>query len=245
MGLTAMEANGLSGAVREAALAVAVGAGVLLGGAGFAEAVPQSHSFSVTGGGPESDVFAFQQFNPALGTLTAVTITVPSFAISHLSIASIGGGEFGDSVTVSQSGGLSLSRAAGALFSGSAMSGATCSVQLSGAGCSEVDFGTHPMNFLTPNFVSLTLQVDLDAFTGGGTVDLTAAITGYTASITTSQLGGSPIAGISGSQNFMQWSPTVEVDYTFSAIETVPEPASLVLFGTAIGLGGLLRRRRA
>ena len=43
----------------------------------------------------------------------------------------------------------------------------------------------------------------------------------------------------------MQWSPTVEVDYTFSAIETVPEPASLVLFGTAIGLGGLLRRRRA
>lgn len=240
-----MEANGLGGAVREAALAVAVGAGVLLGGAGFAEAVPQSHSFSVTAGGVlESATFGFDQFNPALGTLTAVTITVPNYSISHGSIALIAGGEFGDAVTVSQSGGLSLSRAAGVLFSGSASSSAFCAVLVSEQGCDAGDLGTLSPNFLTPNFVSLTLQVDLDAFTGGGTVNLTAAITPYMASIIPT-IQGFMFTDISGSQNSMNWSPTVEVDYTFSAIETVPEPASLVLFGTAIGLGGLLRRRRA
>ena len=83
-----------------AALAVMTSAGALLGGAGLAEAAPLT--FALDTDLITSKNLTFPQFNPSLGTLNAVDITLSSSATAGTATAGLTGGE--GSVTASLSG---------------------------------------------------------------------------------------------------------------------------------------------
>lgn len=248
-----------TGTVREMALAAAVGAGVLLGGAGFAAA--ETLSFFLEREGPEpvpaSEIMSFQKFDPALGVLTGVNIAyTPGETTSYVSaFASITGGEFGfDSAVAATSASLFLffgevatrsipgpiqtpSAVSTPLMAGETET-ATAECTTDGVQCLGVADSYGLKTMINPNPVLLTEQGDLDLFTGTGTVDLIAELVPFFSSSSSTPTGGQVGVGHSA-----RWSGSVAVTYSYQAAVSTPEPASLVLFGSALGLAGLLRRR--
>ena len=223
----------MNGSNVRAALAIMAGAGVLLGGAGVAEAqVP----FGLDTTGTTTAPLSFNQFDPSLGTLTGVEITLSNSATAGTALASITGGEGGDSATASLSGILDITApGSDTPFSEATSVFASCTV--AGSGCSNGPNSQDDPTF-APNPVIDT--TDLAAFTGLGMVDLNANIDNVVDGNTHSLEPGS--SGIPTTTDNLSWSGDVSVTYQYTP--NVPEPASLTLLGVAMAGLGFLRRQR-
>lgn len=114
-----------------AALAVMTGIGVLLGGAGGAEAARSA--FSLDTGGSTSQAVNFAQFDPSLGTLNSVTITLSGSGTSGSAFAQVTCGEGGDRATADLSGTLQVTGPAGVLFSAATAVCASCTIVSGGS----------------------------------------------------------------------------------------------------------------
>lgn len=192
------------------------------------------------GGGSAAQAMGFQQFNPALGTLSGISL---GFTLGTSGLAVTAAVQDGLLATAHASAGAAmvLSVGAQALLQGGFMASATCDVFLDVPFCTETTLNLTPIG---GSFEPTPTPVPSDAwapFIGGGTVDLTAAIAALdlSSSVTTAFFG----RDASAAEAF--WSGQVAVTYSYSAATAeVPEPASLALLGTALGLAGLLGRRR-
>jgi hypothetical protein len=221
---------------------------------------PPPSTVTVTNNSPQSSsqLLTFNQFNPTLGNLTGVTITLTS--------------EYGVTVTVSATNncaGDDLSCDATVTFiaettnsfsqklSGSVISDllSTPSLPFS-ASCTAPkvndngDPGTCNSGPQTSNNNDFSepasLVAALSAFSGAGTFDLTATISSALAPRVTPDNG----TGFADNATFNgslihNWSGNVVVEYTYDPFVTpVPEPLSLYLLATGLGGIALLRRRR-
>ena len=192
------------GTMRGATLAAAMGAGLLLGAVGSAAA--EEHSFFVFAEGPEpvtaSQGMSFRQFDPALGTITGVTITyTPEEGSFYVRAGvSLTGGEAGiDSATAVTSASLALyffpslepvgprsmpsPSMAAPLMSGVTQEAmAACTTD--GIDCFDSASSFFLKSMIDPNPVLITDQGDLDQFIGTGTVDIVAELVPFFSSLT-------------------------------------------------------------
>lgn len=244
-------------------LAIAAGAGALVGLAGAAQAdvitaSPSPAPFSVSASVPtgdgvvhhDGDTLTFNQFDPSLGTLTSITFSFSSGALSdnaHVNVTGAEGkvGNLTTTATFTITGPGSL-----ALFTSSPAPvtvHATCSVFSFGSPC-DGTASAGPVTFVTPAIVSsgfapfeglgtFDLAVDLSLLVPVGTTGATGSGAVCTANT------GTPTCHTSGDA---AWSGSVSVQYTYTLADTtpVPEPGMLGVFATGLIATAALRRRR-
>ncbi len=216
-----------------AALAVLTGAGMLMGGAGLAEA---GQDFTLSNGIQASQTLNFDKFNTSLGTLNSVDITLSNSITGGVASVSITGGE-GGTISDEVSGTLLITGpGATTLFSAASSESASCSFNGPGS-CSNSGDQSNPT--FDPN--PATVTTDLLAFEGTGTFGLNASLNDVQENPTSDGIGISPQYSFT-----YLWSGTIDVTYNYTPTVEAPEPASFALLATAVGgLGLLTRRRRA
>lgn len=222
--------------------AAMAGFGLLLGGAGAADAANFSVGFPT---GSSSQLVGFNQFDPGLGTLTQVDVTLSNVIVggegSAFSITGAEGGSFG---STGFSASLRITPPVGGNVFLAAISATSGCTVTSGDSCFDSHLPISPA--FVPNPASITGAPNLAPFIGLGTVDLTAGVFDFQEDSLICDLNqqgtGSCIPA-----NGITWSGTLIVNYQFTPAETgVPEPASLAVFGLGLaGLGWVRQRRRA
>ena len=189
-----------------------------------------------------SSAVGFQKFNPALGTLEAVNLTITSDVAAKQGFENLGA--TATSISASQSAALTLALKSGTLLSVvTTLSGVESLARFDGS----VDFAgasgsTSKLSGSDTNATGLFDQADLTAFTGSGSILLDLSATGTSSA--------------EGPGNMMldlaeQAGATIDLTYTYvpgadpadSAADPVPEPGSLAVFGVSLAFAGLGARR--
>lgn len=242
--------------LKQSALTALAGAGILLGGAGFAQAdttAPQTQSFLV---GQEtlvprdslsgSQTLTFNGFNSALGTLTGVAVTLLTSEIGT-----------GGTVYVSLSGGEGFSP-------GPDYAAAPITAGLSATGPGLLGFGGQMFGSTscsanTDGFCSNSAPMSVDSSPDGTASVISPDLAPYMLSTFDIVLAMDPFgpaegdvvlcfnSNISGfatctGEASASWAGDISVVYSYDAAS--PEPASIALLAGGLGALGTLRRRR-
>ncbi len=227
------------------AIAVIVGAGLLLGGAGAASASSISfgpQSFSVQQSTTPMQTLDFDQFSSSLGTLNEVDISLTGSTIGGGATANLTGGE-GGIATSSFTATLEVTGpGATTEFSGAVSASATCqnNFRFPFTCTSGLVAPTLGAGAFTPNPVVLTTS--LAPFVGTGTVGLLAEIAGFAPSSSCT----ASFQPTCNNTSDVSWAGSVTVTYLYTPSSAVPEPGALGVFAAGlVGLGLLegLRRR--
>jgi hypothetical protein len=243
--------------LKQSMLTALTGAGILLGGAGMAQAdqtAPETQSFAVqqsTGTGvdfPPTEILTFAGFNAGLGILTGVAVTLSTGGDSggFLTVSMTGGEGFGppvDSAFNARQTNMSATGPSGLSFTGSMSGLASCSANLDGfcSNSASMDVSTSQngtQNVISPNLAPFMLStfdinVALGAFFDGSADQTNCA--------TTNVGGRNP--SCTGSADAL-WQGDISVVYSYATSTPAPEPATLALLAGSLGALGMTRRRR-
>ena len=184
----------------------------------------------------------FARFDTGLGTLTGVAVNVASTTAEATAIATIIGGMPGDLVSSSVSGTLLANVGLQSVVAATVAAMQSCTVD-PGPGCTNSV--TQPASFsVSPPLVLASPGDDLSGFAGGGSFALSLMLDSLTFTPFLDDMSGTATGAGSG---IVAWAGTASVTYTYDAgppTTDAPEPATLALLGAALGLGGIMRRRR-
>lgn len=194
--------------------------------------------FATTWGDSDSQSMLFTGFNPALGTLTGVSLELSTVSVAA-SVQTTAYYVFATgTVSTSIAPAFAIKAGASDLMTGGTSASANCFAAAFN-GCYATG-SSSSYTGLVPNPASLASEA-WGAFIGPGTVVLQAEIT----SMNTSATGS---VGDIERYGTASWSGNLTVTYTYEAVpvppQDIPEPASLVLLGAGVALLGLGRRRK-
>ena len=191
----------------------------------------------------EGTTVTFNKFDPSLGTLTEIDVSLDSTVFGNITVNASGQSEGTTSGKTSWTATLNLTMPGGLGFQ--PFVGQSDSVS-----CSEIGSPAFCSNSAQPNFEvtftrSTTTQSILDQYTGTGTLDATFGLDLALTELNQSTTLGSSASG-GGS---MTWDPPpppdgLTITYIFTPNSTVPEPGTLALLGMGAMAGlGFARRR--